>query len=477
VLRQLDLYISFSWVKVGLNDFSDFSNVFSNVSKQTNINKLRKFKQISWDSIFEPTFQKLDEDEFYKKLTEELSCNEMLLRNYKETEKVSEYQKPFIELGYTIAFHPEISEISSESIVFNTTDFTDKFKGFRFAVKDLPRWNVENIKAFIELNKSYNNIFNIEGEDKIYTGSIISFERLAQFAYFETGTQKLGILKMDIDNLGKLFSEGLPKDFEYKTKNGETKKESLRTISRIAALSRSIKWFFEGYINTLLNLPEYKDRIYPVFSGGDDFFVVGGWNKIFSFAEKVRNDFREFVCQHPGITLSASLLVVDDKNPVSRFASLAEDRLHKAKYQSENKNSLNVFDTVISWEDFYQARLLKDKLVDLVNKTGKRAVIEKIRKSTKGFEKIKDKAEAGKVDLKKVWRLAYYLRDIFNPKQKDDISLQVKKIVDEIVKQYEELIFKALNGESVSIKIFPIAARWAEFETKVKTIKELKAYA
>lgn len=472
VFNGLGIYLSFGVCKVELDDFSDFSKVFSSVTKEVNKNKLQKFKQLNWENVFEPIPQKINEDDFYKKLTEELFCNEMLIRSFRQNEKLSEYQKPFTMLNYTVEFHPETTEISSESIIFNTTDFASNYKGFRFAVKDLPYWNMNSIREFQKLNEEHNNKFEIDGDEKLSPNSIISFERLSQLAYFETGTQKLGVLKMDIDNLGKLFSEGLPKEFEYKTKDGIIKKESYRTISRIASLSRAIKWFFEGYMNTLINLPEYKDRLYVVFSGGDDFFVVGSWNKVFSFAERVRNDFLEFVCHHPAITLSAALLVVDEKYPVSRFAALAEDRLHRAKYQSVNKNSINVFDMVVSWDDFFEARLLKEKLVYLVNETGKRAVIEKIKKSTRGFEKIQTTAESGKVDVKKVWRLAYYLREMFNPKEKDDKTLEIKNKVEEIVKQYEELIFKALKGELTSIKIFPIAARWAEFETKNKLYKE-----
>lgn len=472
MLNGLDIYLALGITKVGLDDFADFSKVFSRVTSETSKSKQNKFKQLDWKDVFEPTQQELEKDKNYKSLTEELVCNEMLIRDFKQNEVISKYQQPFTKLNYAVEFHPELTEISLESTVFNTTDFVQKYKGFRFAVKDLPLWNKKNIEAFEKLNEAHNNKFGTEGEEKLYPNSIISFERLSQFAYFETGTQKLGVLKMDIDNLGKLFSEGLPIDFEYKTKDGLIKKESFRTISRIASLSRAIKWFFEGYMNTLVNLPEYKDHLYVIFSGGDDFFVVGGWNKVFSFAEKVRNNFREFVCYHPAITLSAALLVVDEKYPVSRFASEADERLHQAKHQSKSKDAINVFDRVVTWDDFFKARELKEKLVDLVNETGKRAVIEKIRKSTRGFEKIQEQTDYGKVDVKKVWRLAYYLREMFNPKEKDDKTLSIKNKIEKIVKQYEELIFKALKGESTSIKIFPIAARWAEFETKNKLNKE-----
>ncbi|MFZ2865459.1 MAG: type III-A CRISPR-associated protein Cas10/Csm1 [Ignavibacteriaceae bacterium] len=470
ILKNLNLFIAFGVTKVGLNDFNDFSEVFRRVTKESQKSKQTKFKQLTWENVFSPTEQKLEEDKLYKELTGELiKSKDYYIREYRKDEKHSQYQQIFKSFGLMIEFHTEKTGISQESIIFNSTDFND-YKGFRFAVKDLPLWKNNNITEFEKFNSDNYNIFEVTGEDELFPGSIISFERMSQFAYFETGTRKLGVLKMDIDNLGKIFSEGLPKEIEYRNKIDETKKESLRTISRIASISRSIKWFFEGYMNTLISLPEYKDRLYVVFSGGDDFFVVGAWNKVFDFVEKVRNDFVEFVCYHPAITLSASLLVIDEKFPVSRFAKIAEDRLHKAKYESDAKNSISVFDMIISWEDYIKARLLKEKLVELVKLTGKRAIIEKVKKSTRGFSKIQLQAQQGRVEMKRVWRLAYYLRDLINSKKQDKDFKLIQMKVEEIVKQYEELIFLALNGESFSIKIFPVAARWAEFETK--NIKE-----
>lgn len=456
ILKELNIYLAFGISKISLKDFSNFSSVFSRVTESSKKNKLEKFRDLKHDELFEPFNQKLKEDEKYVELTEELvRSTNYFIKNYQLNSKVSLYQKTFTDLNKSIDFYIEKEVISSEAIVFNRTDFSKNYKGFRFAVKDLPLWDETNKKVFLENNKSHNDKYDVmSDENKIYLGSIISFERLAQMAYFETGTQKLGVLKMDVDNLGKLFSDGLPDD--------------LRSISRIASISRSIKWFFEGYMNTLLSLPEFRDKLYVVFSGGDDFFVVGAWNCVFEFALKVRQEFDEFVCHHPGITLSAALLVVDEKYPVSRFAQIAEDRLHAAKYDSPDKNSINVFDTVISWKDFIEAKNLKNKLVNLIkNYDVNRAVLEKIRKSSRGFEKISNDALKGNVKLMKVWRLNYYLRDIINTKKKDERSEHIKEIVNSIVNQYENLVFETLKGNSVSIKIFPIAARWAELETRI----------
>lgn len=454
-LKNLNIYLAFGIVDVGLGDFKDFSRIFSKVTEISKNDKMQKFRYLLHNELFEPMNQRLKDDDNYIYLTEELiKSTNFLIKEYNENFKVSSYQLPFTELGKAIDYYIEKEGISNEAIIFNNTDFSKNYKGFRFAVKDLPVWNENNKKVFLEINKLNNDKFDINTEDnKIHIGALISFERLAQMAYFETGTQKLGVLKMDVDNLGKLFSDGLPED--------------LRSISRIASISRNIKWFFEGYMNTLLQIPEFKDKLYVVFSGGDDFFVVGSWNTVFEFSLKVRKEFDEFVCNHPGITISAALLVVDDKYPVSRFAKIAEDRLHDAKYKSPDKNSVNIFDTVISWNDLIEAKKLKNKLVDLIKNYGvTRSLLEKIRKSSRGFEKIQNDALKGNVKLMKVWRLTYYLRDIINKKKSDEKSEQIKKIVNEIVEQYESLVFEALKGNSISIKIFPIAARWAELETR-----------
>lgn len=55
-------------------------------------------------------------------------------------------------------------------------------------------------------------------------------------AYQSRGIHRLGVFRADVDNLGKLFAEGLGND---------------ATLSRIASLSFSISLFFEGWVGKL----------------------------------------------------------------------------------------------------------------------------------------------------------------------------------------------------------------------------------
>ena len=86
--------------------------------------------------------------------------------------------------------------------------------------------------------------------------------------------RKLGILRMDVDNLGSIFQSGLSKE-----------KSSL---ARYASLSRSFDYFFSGYINNIVMQEENVDKSFIVYSGGDDLFIVGEWNTTIRIAKTIR---------------------------------------------------------------------------------------------------------------------------------------------------------------------------------------------
>ena len=462
-LRDTNLYLSLGVTEVSFDDFENFGDAFDRAVKASNEAKKKKFKGIEFDKVFSPFPQRLKGEGKYNKLAEalQLATNYYIGPDNKNEVNRPEWEKLFRELDYQVSLRPNV-DIDKQGLVYNDLNFTSQYSSFRLAVKDLPLWTNDKLNGFENIVKTKKlsseefNIINDEKPNKEQPIKIISFKRLAQYAYFENGTEKLGVLKMDIDNLGKIFKDGLQKP----------------TIGRVAFLSRSLKWFFEGYMNTLLTSNEFKDRIYPIFSGGDDFFVVGAWNKIFEFSFKVRNEFRRFVSEHPGITLSASLLVIDETFPVKQYARLAEERLEEAKNRRDIKtnkkikDAISVFDTVLSWDDFKEAKILKSKIVKIIRLTnGNRAIIQKILNSSKGFATIQKEALFTKViKMYKVWRLNYYLRDLVNYSKEN--KEEIKMLTKNIIEQYEELFFEAFKGNNTSIQIFPVAARWAELGTR-----------
>lgn len=180
-------------------------------------------------------------------------------------------------------------------------------------------------------------------------GKVFEFDELADSS---EGANFLGVLRMDVDNLGAVFTIGL--------------EEKDRSISRIASISRTIDLFFSGYINCLAE----KHGIYITYSGGDDLFVVGAWNRIVDLSEEIQKDFKAYCCQNPHLNISGGIYLCKGKFPISRAAELAGIKLNElAKGKKDpyitqdtcNKNSLALFEKKIPWAEFSKVKDFADK--------------------------------------------------------------------------------------------------------------------
>jgi CRISPR-associated protein Csm1 len=475
-----ELYLSLAYVDVRTGDFMQhFGKKWAEVNIELQKEKLRKFHLLGTDKVF-GTFDQVprtnDEKDRFFDITSRLNQNAYSITRSVSDTVVPEKKKwktVLKNLGYDFSFY---ENSSLENIVFNSTDFEGSYKGFRFSVKDLPRWTEESIKQFkLELEECGRSIDDYldDGENggkrQLKDGDIITYSQLAFKAFYETGTEKLGILKMDVDNLGAIFLEGFD--------------QAIRTPSRMMSLSRSLQWFFEGYMNTLLQTDDYKDYIYVIFSGGDDLFIVGAWHKVFDMAMLIQKEFREFVCENKSVTLSASLLVVDEHFPVSRFAVLAEERLYEAKHGSLNKNTINVFSQNLTWDEFCKAKRIKEQIVRMIDDGESKAVIQKILNGCEGLDVLYERAvrftkakqvnnlrelkwfEEQKPTGEKVWRLAYHFRDL---------KKESKGLARGLVDEYEDVIYKAMAGVPVNPMYIAVGARWAELVLRKEKERERK---
>jgi CRISPR-associated protein Csm1 len=154
------------------------------------------------------------------------------------------------------------------------------------------------------------------------------------------GVAALSILKGDIDNLGELFRAGLQRP----------------SFAKHAALSRQINAFFAIYTPWLL-AREFP-KVYTVFAGGDDFFLIGPWRTVQRAAARLRQEFARYVAGNPAIHFSAGIATVKPGAPVQSLAQLAEDALHEAKTWREpgadasrpaSKNAITCFGQTVPW--------------------------------------------------------------------------------------------------------------------------------
>ena len=166
--------------------------------------------------------------------------------------------------------------------------------------------------------------------------AVADFDQLADAS---EGAKWLSVLRMDVDNLGGLFRDGL----------GDS-----ATISRMSTLSESVRLFFEGYIPQLCrdcnanHTPEILELIY---AGGDDLFLVGGWSAAPQIARQIRDEFRAFVGgEH--VTLSGGIAVEHKKYPLYQLANDAGNALDNAKALRKEKDVLSFLQKPMTWEEF-----------------------------------------------------------------------------------------------------------------------------
>ena len=179
--------------------------------------------------------------------------------------------------------------------------------------------------------------------------SLLTLEKTAGGKY--KGVPLNAVLKGDVDSLGNIFSLGLRygRDSKQKPKGF--------SVTQYATLSAGIDWFFSAYLPKLIQSDErFRNRIYVVYAGGDDFCLIGPWNLMLDLAVELDKKFHAFCGQHPDLHFSAALRLVHGKAPI-RFgvektdADLELAKKWKADPRQEHydKNALHLFDTTVPW--------------------------------------------------------------------------------------------------------------------------------
>lgn len=196
-----------------------------------------------------------------------------------------------------------------------------------------------------------------EEETKIAKqGNVLTFETMADMSI---GDKRIGVLKMDVDYLGLIFAIGL----EPQEKSEKMKK----SISKVAAISRGMDWFFGGYLNEICKavFEEWKvnahkagwkdkaDRIenifYIVYSGGDDLLIVGPWSEIPKLAKAIRDEFKNYTCNNEDINLSAGVYICKPKFPISIFSRAVGEELDKSK--DKGRNRITILGDTVQWTE------------------------------------------------------------------------------------------------------------------------------
>jgi CRISPR-associated protein Csm1 len=171
------------------------------------------------------------------------------------------------------------------------------------------------------------------------------------------GLRKLAVLKGDVDDLGNIFYFGL-KNFSDPTRDSYT-------AARLKTLSLYLNMFFEGYVDRLARKDERFRDLYIVFSGGDDFTIIGFWETLLDFALQLRNDLHHFTHNPTELHFSASIHLMGTKWPVYQEIQKAETELKAAKKVDHKKDKISLFGQILSWDDMKNIKKSADTLQKL----------------------------------------------------------------------------------------------------------------
>ncbi len=372
-----------------------FMEEYADVLKELNEKAAREKKRKSFsalDVLFEKPIpydknEKEAEEKFFSNIGENIVRNDYIIelqhtKNADLQEKLENKEK--FEIGKLIDF----SEFGISWLFTNKKNIED----------NLIKLELNNVNSIIihGYRKSFKELEITKNKDKIgfsfkHIGSYIPTKRDENYKIipktFEDLAGKgsdsypfLGILRMDVDNLGLLFSKGLKRsneklDEEMLTGNedaDEKKEKNLQNrlfkVSRYTALSRELDYFFTEHINELARLGRNSDEegVYLVYAGGDDLFAVGKWTDTIEFAQKVKEKFTKYTCHNQNFTISGGIAFVKPNFPIARSSTMAGDREEEAKIVDITKDRISLFGRAVKWHSLEtllnQADLLENIL-------------------------------------------------------------------------------------------------------------------
>lgn len=355
-------------------------------------------------------------------------------KNQKFLDIMKENYEEFFEV-IPVGGKPKVCAVtgieSDKCVEFN---YQDDEKG------DAPIFVLPSVKDQIQLGES------LRETERSHT-----FEEYAEDTY-------LGILRMDVDGLGKRFADGFKTIDEYKDFSNYLDKYFTNRDE------------MESRLHELQQDSIYRDYMNILYAGGDDIFVVGRWDKVIDFAAEVRNDFVEYMGKKSkGISLSGGVAIVHPKFPIAKAAEMAGEAEDIAKAhvwideqgEKHQKDSFCMFGQAVSWGcEFGYVRKYKEEFVDLIkNFDMPRGILYKIMTYAAMVARNEEKMKKSQTpDYSYIWHSAYYLTRL--------IERQKKNI--EVVEFCKQLRDKELAGAKGNYRLMAIAARWAELKLRME---------
>lgn len=390
------------------------------------------------------------------------------LWKYNSDEEIAcEFCLNLYKLGQDILTQDLVFVISEEKIDGGIKIFGKDKDLYMYAV------NIEDIDMFkgkILRIYSKNNLLENDLAIRLYLADysaknendeVMTFDDLAKSSCkIDKGIKRLGVLRLDVDDLGIAFSSGFVSD-------KDKIEDNLRyaTLSRYADLSKDISMFFKVAINKicagdLIGCVDFEEKAFNIlgiakaqkrkvniiYAGGDDLFLVGAWDEVLEVAIDINRAFKQFT--NGKLTLSAGMAMFSPTYPISKMAEIAGLLVQMSKNRKD-KNSIALFGMetnlkangqleckhIYTWADF-EMKVCKEKMNYLLARLSFDG--DKFNKLSVGkslIYRLMDLIQLADEDKLNIARFAYVLARMQPKQDKDE---QKRKVYEDFVsKMYQ----------------------------------------
>ncbi len=288
------------------------------------------------------------------------------------------------------------------------------------------------------------------------------------------GVHRLGVLRMDVDNLGRIFREGL-NNYRHETYVDDR----FHSLARITTLSWQLAFFFGSMVPQSMNSrPEWQGKSTVVYAGGDDLFVLGAWQTVPDIALALQSQFARFCCYNPVFALSGGMVISGGKFPIYKSAEMAGEaelmaKRHHTRFQNGReivaKASFTFLDTAMHWREFLTIAALKETLYPVMCDNENRPLLDRLRWIFASWEKSRDELLCtGQVmGLERIrqrlaaekwrWRMVYSLARFAERNQS----------LNETITTLQRFILNPVAAtDRTGIELLGVLSRWCELQLR-----------
>ena len=465
----INLYLAIGMAECSANNLMKSEaqgNLFATVNKKLKDDKTIRYSKD--EDFLEHIFNVEKENDTAKK--ECNICHNLVdkLWKYNSDEEIAcEFCLNLYKLGQDILTQDLVFVISEEKIDGGIKIFGKDKDLYMYAVNiaDIDMFKGKILRIYSKNNLLENDLairlYLADYSAKNENDEVMTFDDLAKSSCkIDKGIKRLGVLRLDVDDLGIAFSSGFVSD-------KDKIEDNLRyaTLSRYADLSKDISMFFKVAINKicagdLTGCVDFEERAFNIFgiakapkrkvniiyAGGDDLFLVGAWDEVLEVAIDINRAFKQFT--NGKLTLSAGMAMFSPTYPISKMAEIAGLLVQMSK-SKKDKNSIALFGMetnlkangqleckhIYTWADF-EMKVCKEKMNYLLARLSFDG--DKFNKLSVGkslIYRLMDLIQLADEDKLNIARFAYVLARMQPKQDKDE---QKRKVYEDFVsKMYQ----------------------------------------